>query len=203
MRQTDAMADPTEVAVKGSVVRAIVTLLTEHGLQDEMIRQVSPRAAALIVEPPLPTMWVDARDSNDIYQALHDLVGPERLRRLNHDAIERGVSPLLKAAAEGVLRIFGASPGALLSKLDRVGGSTARGVVYHYVEIDAHSGHFDIEYPALRDVPVGPFVATGGALELVFDMCRVRGMFGEPVFVPNGRNNRMRFLVSWREITRR
>lgn len=202
MRLSSEAADSTEVSVKGSVVRAVVTVLTEHGFRDAVSSRVSPGARVLLVDPPLATMWSDARLHNEILQALLDVAGADRLRRINRVAIDRGVSPLLRATAERVLRIFGASPAALLSKLDRVAGTTARGVVYHYAEINAGSGHFEVEYPTLRDVPLGPFVATGGALELVFDLCGVRGSFGEPVLVANGRHNRMRFVVSWRDVTR-
>lgn len=202
MREPHLPADATEVGVKGSIVRALVSALSEQGLRDAVLTHVSPQARLLLLDPPVATMWIDARLQNEIYQAILELVGADKLRRINRTAVERGLSPLLRATAERVLRIFGATPAALLSKLDRVGGSTARGVVYHYEVISAGSGHFDVEYPTLQDVPLGPFIATGGALELVFELCTVRGSFGDPVVVPNGKNNRMRFLVSWRDVTR-
>lgn len=202
MRDPHELADSTEVGVKGSIVRAVVTVLTDQGFCDAVSARVSPGARALLLDPPVATRWIDARLQNEIYQALLDLVGSDKLRRINRTALERGLSPLLRASAERVLRIFGASPAALLSKLDRVAGSTARGVVYSYVEIDAGSGHFDIEYPTLHEVPLGPFVATSGALELIFDLCGVRGTCGAPVPVANGKHNRMRFHISWREVTR-
>jgi hypothetical protein len=202
MRESHLPEDSTEVGVKGSIVRAVAVAITEQGLRDAVLARVSPAARTILVDPPVATMWIDARLLNEVYQAIFDLGGADKVRRLNRSAVERGVSPLLRATAERVLRIFGASPGALLSKLDRVAGTTARGVVYHYAEISAAAGHFDVEYPTLHDVPVGPFLATGGALEIVFDMCSVRGSFGEPAYLPNGRNNSMRFTVSWRDVTR-
>lgn len=188
-----------EVGVKGSMVRSVAAVLAQRGLRDAVTGRVGPEARALLLDPPLPTQWVDARVFNQIYDALYELLGAERLRTLNKEAVEHGLGPLLRATAERVLRIFGASPATLFSKLDRVAGSTARGVTYHYEVVDAKSGLFDVEYPSLTDVPLGPFVATGGALEMIFDMCGVQGSIGDAEWVPNGRRNRVRFKVSWRE----
>ena len=99
---------------------------------------------------------------------------------------------------ERVLTLFGASPASFLARLHRVAEATARGVEYAYEPIDAKSGRFEIGYTKLRDVPVAAFVATGGALAFLFEMCGVRGTFGEPEWVADGTKNRMRFLVSWR-----
>jgi hypothetical protein len=108
------------------------------------------------------------------------------------------VSPLIRGAAESVLRVFGVSPATLLSRMSRVGGTMSRGVLYHYTAESATSGAFELEYPELVDVPLGASIATVGGLELVFDMCSVRGTFGPPAVVPNGRRNRVSFPVSWR-----
>lgn len=185
------------VEVKGSMVRAFVQSLTDHGLRDKVMVRVTPEAAALIREPPVATMWVDGRLHNEILQAILELVGPERLRTINRDAVARGVNPLLRATAMRLLRIFGTSPSTLLSKLDRVGGSTARGVVYGFTPTGAASGWFEVSYPGLATVPLGAFVATGGGLVLIFEMCGVQGSFGEPEWVANGRRNRARYSVSW------
>ena len=79
----------------------------------------------------------------------------------------------------------------------------SRGVVYRYESLSETSGRFDIEYPGLSDVPLGPFVATGGALELIFDICGVQGTIDGLSYVPNGRNNRVRYEVNWRAGRRR
>lgn len=94
--------------------------------------------------------------------------------------------------------MFGVSPATLLSRMGRVGGTMSRGVVYHYVAESETSGTFDVEYVELVDVPLAASIATAGALDMVFDMCSVRGTFGPPEVVLNGRRNRVRFAVSWR-----
>ena len=157
----------------------------------------------MLVDPPLPTAWIDARLINEVYEVLFVLLGATDLRRLNLEATQRGVSPLVRGAAERVIRIFGASPGTLLSKFDRVAGTTSRGVLYRYESRSDTSGVFDIEYPGLRDVPMGPFVATGGALELIFDICGVAGTIDGPEVVENGRNNRVRYAVNWRPLRKK
>lgn len=186
------------VETKGSVVRSLASTLSEHRLLDGIVGAVSPAASRMLRDPPLATEWIDGRVINEIFEAILLLHGPEQLRRLNRQSIERGVGPLVRGAAEGILRVFGVSPATLLSKLGRVAGTTSRGVNYHYEAESETSGAFEIEYVGLVDVPLGPSIATAGALELIFDMCSVRGAFGPPEVVPNGRHNRVRFSVSWR-----
>ena len=189
--------------VKGSVIGSLVAAIAAHGLRDAVAARVSPAACALITEPPLPTMWVDARVSNELYQAVYEIAGADQLRRITREAIARGVAPLLRATIARVLAIFGTSPATLLARMDLAAAGTSRGLIYRYEPIDDTSGRFEIEYPSLTDVPLGPFVATGGGLELVFEMCGARGSFSDPELVLNGRKNRMRYLVTWRPVTRK
>ena len=208
MRDSIAPASegPTSIVapeVKGSIIRALVAVLADRRLLDPVGERVSPAARALLVEPPLQTMWVDARISIEIYQAILEVAGPDQLRAISRESIARGLVPLLRTTIERVLAVFGASPAMLLARLDRAAGGTSKGMVYRYTPIDDTSGDFDMEIPALTDVPLGPFVSTGGALELIFEMCGARGVFSEPRMVPNGKNNRMYYRVAWRPVTRR
>lgn len=186
------------VETKGSVLRSIATTLTENRLFDGIAAAVSPTTRAMMLDPPLPTVWVDGRLLNEIYEAILKLHGADALRRMNRQAIEHGVSPLIRGAAESILRVFGSSPATLLSRLGRVSGTISRGVTYRYDAETETSGMFEIECTHLDNVPLGAFIALVGGLELVFDMCSVRGSFGQPEVVQNGRHNRVRFPVSWR-----
>lgn len=184
--------------VKGSMFRSVAVALVGHPARATIVAGVGPEARALLDDPPLPTAWLDARLINDLYQVMYERLGEAELRRINYEAAARGVSPLVRGAVERLLRVFGASPATLLSKFDRVAGTTSRGVVYRYEALSETSGRFDIEYPGLSDLPLGPFVATGGALELIFDICGVQGTIDGLSYVPNGRNNRVRYEVNWR-----
>jgi hypothetical protein len=188
--------------VKGSIVRALIAALVDRHLAKEVAARVGPEAQALFAEPPLPTMWVDALHSNEIYQAILEEVGPVQLRAIAREAIAKGLAPLLRGTVERVLAIFGVSPATLLSRIDRAAGGTSRGMAYRYEVIDDSSGVFDLEFPALTGVPLGPFVASAGGLELIFELCHARGTFGDPEPVPNGRNNHMRYRVAWKSVTR-
>lgn len=189
---------PLPVETKGSVVRSLALTLVAHQLLDGVAAAVSPPARAMLLDPPLPTQWIDGRVLNEILEAILQIHGSEVLRRLNRESIERGVSPLIRGVAESLLRVFGVSPATLLSRMSRVGGTMSRGVLYHYTADTETSGAFELEYPALVDVPLGASIATVGGLDLVFDMCAVRGTFGPPVVVANGRRNRVSFAVKWR-----
>ena len=186
------------VETKGSVARSMATALSDHRLLDEIVAAVSPAARAMLLDPPLPTVWIDGRILNEVYETILRLHGADALRRLNRQAIEQGVSPLIRGAAESILRVFGASPATLLSRLGRVSGTISRGVAYRYDAETETSGTFEIECTHLDNVPLGAFIAIIGGLDLVFEMCSVRGSFGQPEVVQNGRHNRARVPVSWR-----
>jgi hypothetical protein len=185
------------VEVKGSLVRAVILTLEAHGLREQVLARVSPSAAALLREPPLATRWIEGRLHDEILEALLQILGPDGLRALNKEAVERGLHPLLRGTAMRLLRVFGTSPAALFSRFDRVAGTTARGVVFRYTPASETSGWFEVEYPTGRDIPLGAFIATGGALSMAFELCGTTGTFGEPEWVPNGRHNCARFAVSW------
>lgn len=185
--------------VKGFMVRSIVTVLLRHGLRDQVVARVGPRAAALIEDPPLATEWLDVVPHNEILQALFELLGSEKLRALNREAVELGVSPLVKGAAMSVLRVFGTSPATLLARFDRVSGTTARGILYRWTPAGENGGSLEIAYPGLQNVPLGPLVATAGALSIIFELCGVReGTIGDPEWVSSTVRNRARYPVSWR-----
>ena len=186
------------VETKGSVARSMAAALSDHRLLDEIVAEVSPAARAMMLDPPLPTVWIDGRLLNEVYEAILRLHGADVLRRLNRQAIEQGVSPLIRGAAESILRVFGPSPATLLSRLGRVSGTISRGVAYRYDADTETSGTFEIECAHLDNVPLGAFIAIVGGLELVFEMCSMRGSFGQPDVVKNGRHNRARVPVSWR-----
>ncbi len=186
------------VETKGSLARSMAAALSDHRLLDEIVAEVSPAARAMLLDPPLPTVWVDGRILNEIYETILRLHGPDTLRRLNRQAIDQGVSPLIRGAAESILRVFGPSPATLLSRLGRVSGTISRGVAYRYDADTETSGTFEIECTHLDNVPMGAFIALVGGLESIFDMCSVRGSFGPPEVVQNGRHNRVCFPVSWR-----
>ncbi|MEO7327383.1 MAG: hypothetical protein ABI193_02310 [Minicystis sp.] len=188
--------------VKGSIIRPLIAVITGRGLLDAVAARVSPETRVILREPPLFTAWIDVRNSIEIYQAVLEIVGADQLRAIGREAIAQGLMPLLRSTIERVLAVFGVSPASLFARLDRAAGGTSRGMLYRYVPIDETSGDFDLEIPALTDVPLGPFVSTGGALELIFELCKVRGTLSEPRMVPNGRNNRMRYRVTWRSSTR-
>jgi hypothetical protein len=191
-----AELDPPEV--KGSLVRALAGVVAARKLTQAVMARVSAPAGALLVDPPLATMWVDARLTNEVYQALYEVAGPDELRDLNREAIARGVAPLLRAAVEHVLGVFGTSPATIFARFSTLSRTTSRGVVYAYEPLGSTSGRFEVEFPTMTDVPMGPFVATTGGLALIFELCHTWGNVTGLEPVPNGRGNRMRFTVAWR-----
>ena len=79
------------VETKGSLARSMATALSDHRLLDEIIAEVSPAARAMLLDPPLPTVWIDGRILNEVYEAIHRRHGADVLRRLFPQAVTAAV----------------------------------------------------------------------------------------------------------------
>lgn len=118
---------------------------------------------------------------NVIVGALH---GSEGVKRVAKESVNQAVIPVLRAIIEGFLRLFGATPATLLSRMAQITASTAKGVEYQWTSTGPSSGTLLIAYTGRKNVPTEQFIGTSGTIEVVFDLCRVRGRVSEPVPSP-------------------
>jgi hypothetical protein len=188
---------PPPVETKATMFRGLCTVVAAHGLREQLLAHVGPETRALILDLPPATTWLDARHLIEVDQALLELRGPVVLRQLTRQAAELGLAPVLRGAAESLLRLFGASPASIFARTGRLTGTTSRGVEYRYSPTSETSGVLELEHVGMTRVPMGPLVATAGGLEYVFDLCRVKGSISDPVMVNNGLDNTCRYHIGW------
>lgn len=133
---------------------------------------------------PLDSSWIGTEEIEELAIAVHALHGPEGVRRMARESLNQSVIPLLKIVIEGFIRLFGATPATLLSRMGHMTASTAKGVEYVWTSTGPNSGTLLIVYPGRKQVPIEMFIGTAGSLETTFDLCRVRGRVEDPVPSP-------------------
>ncbi|MBX7196652.1 MAG: hypothetical protein K1X94_31660 [Sandaracinaceae bacterium] len=119
-----------EPELKATVLRAYVRWLEEHGLADDVRRDVGPELAALMDTPPPPTQWLRARETSLVLvEAVAKRHGLAMVRRMSREAAMGPIYTMLRPIVEGVLRLA-AGPDTVVAKLPFVLGASARGISF-------------------------------------------------------------------------
>ena len=103
---------------KGTLMRGWRDVLLKERLLEAVLARLTPEVAAMLRDPPASTEWVDVAYYECVAQAVCDQVGEERLDPLFVDAQRTGWVILLSRWLGGIVRVFGASPGAVLSRAE-------------------------------------------------------------------------------------
>jgi hypothetical protein len=146
---------------------------------------------------PLDSSWVSMTMVEELTVAVGVLHGQDGLRRMARESLNQSVIPVLRTIIEGFLRIFGATPASLLSRMPQITASTVKGVEYSWTATGPDSGTFLIAYPGRKRVPAELFAGAAASIELVFELCRVRGTVSEPIPSPAHPGYGATFIVRW------
>src|SRR5258705_13849049 len=103
--------------MKGFVFRGFLVELDRGGLLPGVLESVPEDTRALLVPPPLANAWIEGEHVNRIGESVCAAHGALRWRRIAHDATLNYGIPILRSAVEGVLRLFGASPSMMFSRM--------------------------------------------------------------------------------------
>jgi hypothetical protein len=108
------------------------------------------------------------------------------------------LSPLLARAAETVLRLFGATPHTLFSRMDTLAGTTTRGIAYTYEKLGPNRCELQADWVQCEGLPIALFESTAGGLLAVYSSCGVTtGKVSAPTPVPGAVGRAVRFELEW------
>jgi hypothetical protein len=188
------MAQPSRYLVKGSAVRAYVKELEELKKLDAVLARVSPEAAALVHDLPMPSSWVDAHRLGELVEALCVLDGRHAALELGRAAIDKQLSPLLMPMLTGILRVIGVSPATVFMRYESIVQTTVRGTEYRYQATSPRSGYMDVRYDTERTLPWAVLAQNVAGFESIFKACGANGTVGDFEIVgPHA----ARFPLSW------
>jgi hypothetical protein len=159
---------------KASVLRGYVAQLAKSGKLGAVRARVSASTRALIDAPPPVTQWIDAGALEDLYEAIGALEGAAGVRALVREAIRGSVLPYVRPVLQGILRVFGATPGALFARADLAFRSTLQGVSVQFTPRPENAGEVVVRYAAHRAPPMA-FAAWQATLEVGLELCSTTG----------------------------
>ncbi len=120
--------------------------LERHGLYAEVMAQLSPQAQAIFADP-YSARWHDAKSLLAVWHAVKTLRGVELVESLNHEIIRDSIGPVLGPVLKVATALAGASPAALLSRLDQLASAGSRGSRHEWKKTTEKSGVLTITYP--------------------------------------------------------
>jgi hypothetical protein len=182
-----------DVVVKGSFLRGYSGALERNGLLGLVRERASPRLREALELPPPTSSWVDYGLCEEILRLVEAARGLIGVRKLGHDVVAASVAPSMQIVVNGLLRLFGTSPGTLFGFMSKAAGQTIRGIEYGYEARSTASGVMTVTFPQRQSVEAAVWHSTAGGLEVVFETCGVVGHVQDPVAEGNG----AQFRVSW------
>lgn len=182
---------------KASMFRGYIDALRRAGLFEAVRARVSPDFARTLDHPPPSSVWIPARDTDQLILAIEAAGGLAAVRKLSRDAVLLGLVPVLRGAIEAFLRLFGATPTTLLARISQLTSTSSRGVSYEYESTGDCSAVIVARYPSRRNMPIALFVAAAGGFEAIYELCGVQGKVSDPEVLSDGIGNAARFTFEW------
>jgi hypothetical protein len=180
--------------VKAASLRAYVAWMGRAGQLDAVVARVPPASAQLLLDPPLVSTWIDARELEPILCAL-DAIEPGAVLRMTRESLrEDTFLSLLRPMLAAVLRLFGASPATLYRHMNELVQTSVRGMDFAFRSDGERAGVVQVAYDVDGEVPSCMFASCQAALELVPHLCGLRGVVGEPERLSP---SAVRFAVAW------
>lgn len=187
----------TVTQMKGTVLRGYVQALDRLGWRTAVAARVSRPTRSLMDRLPLDSAWVSATPFEELAVAVEALHGSAGVRRAARESVNSAVVPVLKVIIEGFLRLFGASPATLFSRMGQMTAATVRGIEYVWTPTSDHSGTILLLYPGRTDVPPAQFMGSAGSFEVAFELCGVQGRVEDPKLSPAHPGFGATLAVSW------
>jgi hypothetical protein len=194
MASKEQMVEP---AAKAGMIRGIVEALRREGLYEQVRAKVPPSVAALLDNPPPASVWIENSQVEPLHVAMYEVAGAAGVRRIGRAAVTLGLFPFVKVVIDGFLRLFGATPHTLLSRMGDLSKTSTRGIEYEYVRTSDRSARLLIRYVAQKNVPISVFSIAAGGFESMLDATGVKGTVSDPVVVDDGRANSATFTIEW------
>ena len=194
MSANDVLVEP---AAKAGMLRGFAAALKREGLYDKVRAKLTPSVAALLDNPPPASVWVESKDIEPLHIAIQEVAGLAGVRKISRAAVTLGLLPFAKIVIDGFLRLFGATPHTLLSRISDMSRTSTRGIEYEYVQTSERTARMLVRYPAQTNVPISVFSVAAGGFEAMIDATGATGTVSEPEVINDGRGNSARFVIEW------
>lgn len=153
--------------VKGTLVLGYLKHLEGAGRTARVREGLAEEKRWVFDRPPSITDWIAGEVLDALVIAVHDTDGPAAVRRMVSSSLNGSVARYVRPLGESLLRLFGATPHTLLSRVATVNAPLFRGLSYRYTRIDDRSCSIEVTYPR---PPVQPaLLAWDEALSMIVE----------------------------------
>lgn len=187
--------DPTIAASKATLFTGIRAILVRESKLDRVAAVVSPAVRALLERPPLASEWVTSDTMEELLVAIAAHDGLDEVQRITRRAVTESIAPVLRGFAQPMLRLFGATPHSLLSRLGDVMKLTNRGIEGRYARGGDRLASVTFCHRNSGRLAPAMFASWRGSLEAVLDFCDVKGTVSQPMV--NAAQNGAEFSLQW------
>lgn len=164
------MLATSSVQVKASALRGLKKALEARALLAKLEPSLSPDTRGLLAAPPPGSSWISHGVIEELALAVVPLAGVRVWRELSYHAARDTVFPVLRVATEAFLRLFGATPAALLGRMNQLAATSIKGLSQEFAPDGDRGGVLTMTYERCQGVPVEVFHGAVGPLQLVFDL---------------------------------
>ena len=185
----------TIAASKATLFTGIRAVLVRDGKLDRVAAVVSPPLRALLEHPPLASEWVTGDTMEELLVAIAAHEGLDGVQRMTRRAVSESIAPILRGFAQPILRLFGATPHSLFSRLGDVMKLTNRGIEGHYSRGGDRIAFVTFCHPNSGPLAPAMFASWRGSLEAVLDFCDAKGTVSPPMV--NAAQNGAEFSLQW------
>jgi hypothetical protein len=181
---------------KGMSLRGYILAMQRMGLLEAVKARLGPEARRMVEDPPQASQWFPLTVTVEITRAIAAERGMSAVREASRITALEGIAPLWRAAIEGFLRLFGASPATLFARMEQLSALSTDGVRPVYQPEGPNRGTVVIHLRSEEPVELHTWEAFAGTLEAVFEICKVPGTVGavQPSATEHGV---MRVPVKW------
>ncbi len=181
---------------KASLFNGIQAILAREGRLDTIAQSAPPALRCLLAQPPLASEWISGAIMNEFLSAIAANYGLDTVQRITRGAVNESMVPLMRSYAGALLRLFGATPHSIFSRVHEVMKLTSRGVDASYRRGGERRLFASFSHSSARSLHPAMFASWRGAMEAILDFCDVRGTVSEPVV--NSARNGAEFEIEWR-----
>jgi hypothetical protein len=139
---------------------------------------VTAETRTLMRDLPLQTVWLDGIVIEDLINAVESVRGMEAVRIVTRKG-QMAIVPVLRPIIGGLLRLFGASPATLFSRLHQFSSNHTRGPELTWKPESDHAGELHVTFPHRKNASRNMFVGFESGMHNIFELCDKEGTVEE------------------------
>ncbi|MFO0559985.1 MAG: hypothetical protein U0269_18370 [Polyangiales bacterium] len=185
-----------DFSIKGSILRGLVLALKQDAKLAAVEAKLSGETLALVRALPTLGAWVDGIRAVELEEAMAEVLDARGLRELGRKSVAIELRGITRSMTEGILRLFGATPSVMFSRVSLFDPITVKGVKNTWTSTGPNSGQIRTQYATSKGLPSVMGEVSAGMLAATHELCGATGTVDFKGFTSDLRNE-MLFDVKW------